>query len=110
MADVTVKQKEAKTVRFTVTDADGSAVDLSTSTLQFDIKRHKRDTTALVTKADAVFDKTSAALGIVTVPLSETDLDQAYGDYVGELKIVFSGSNIDKSADISIEIQKAVIN
>lgn len=109
MADVTLKQKEAKTIRFTVKDADGAAVDLS-GTLQFDIKRHKRDTSATVTKADAAFDKTLAALGIVTVPLSSTDLDLEYGDYVGEFKITFSATNIDKSADISIEIQQAVID
>lgn len=107
MVGVKFKRKEAKTLRFTVRSG-GGIVDLTTATLQFNVKKHKSETTAVISKADAVFDKTLALSGIVTVELSMTDLDQTPGDYVGELKTTFSASNIDKSADIPIEIQKAV--
>ena len=109
MTTITLKQEEAKTIRFTETDSDGTAVSLSTSTLRFNVKRSKREAASVIAKVDADFDKISAALGIVTVPLSATDLDLDFGEYVGELMIMFSASNIDKSADISIEIQRAVI-
>lgn len=110
MSTITLKQKEAKTIRFTVTDSDGDVVDLSTSTLKFNVKKHKRETTSVIAKVDANFDKTSAALGIVSVVLSSTDLDLAWGDFVGELMITFSATNIDKSADITVVIQRAVIS
>jgi hypothetical protein len=103
---ITLKRKEAKTIRFTVT-SDGVAADVSTATLSFQIKSDK-DGDALVSKADGDFDKTDAATGVVTVPLSATNLDLTPGKYYGELRTTFSASNIDKSGDITIKIEKAV--
>lgn len=107
MADVTLKQREAKTIRFTVTD-DGAAVNLSTTTLRFLMKHAKSETSYLVSKVDGDFDKSQAAVGIVTVPLSSTDLNQEDGRYIGELVITFGVSNLDRSADIDIKIEEAV--
>ncbi len=104
---VSFKQKEAQTVRFTVTDATDAVVDLSTATLTFAVKKYGAAAYAIL-KADATFDKTQAALGIVTVPLSATDLDLAQGEYGGELKMYFSAANIDKSADITVVIKQAM--
>ena len=55
------------------------------------------------------FDLTDAATGVVTIPLSATDTNQKDGNYIGELKIIFSASNIDLSSDISIKIDESVI-
>jgi hypothetical protein len=110
MGALVFKQKEAKTVRFTCTSG-GSAVDLSTATLLFMVKKSKleSDSQASISKGNADFGVASAASGIVTVDLSATDLTLSDGAYVGELKVIFSASNIDKSSDIAITIEKAVI-
>jgi hypothetical protein len=97
------------TIRFTVTDDTGAVVDLSTATLTFAVKKNKSDTAYVIQKLDAVFDKTQAALGIVMVSLSAADTDLDQGEYVGELQIVFTATNIDKSADITVVIVPAVI-
>ena len=107
MATITLKQREAKTIRFTVTDA-GGAVDLSTATLTFGVKKNKSDAAYVILKLDAVFGKALAATGIVTVPLLATDTDLDQGEYIGELRTFFSATNIDKSADITIIIEEAV--
>jgi hypothetical protein len=107
MASITFKVGEAKTIRFTVTD-DGAAVDLSTATLRFLLKESKADTEYLVSKEDGDFGKAQASSGIVTVPLSSTDLTQSVGRYVGELEITFSASNVDRSTDIDVVIEQAV--
>ncbi len=112
MATITVKQREAKTIRFTITDADG-AVDLSTATLAFMAKSAKSDPdgSAIITKINANFIRAapySDSGGIVGLPLAASDLDQDHATYRGELKINFSASSIDKSADINLVIERAV--
>lgn len=107
---IRVKQKEAKTVQFRCTSA-GVAVNVSTATLAFMVKAFKTDAdgSAKISKVDADFGKSQAASGIVTLPLSATDLDQVAGTYFGELKITFTSANIDKSADITMVIEQSVI-
>lgn len=106
---VSFKRKEAKTVRLTIKDANGDPISVSAATLTFGVKRLKSDSSYIIEIADGTFDKTLAASGIVTFPLSATNLDQNPALYVGELKIHFSGSNIDKSADIDFTIINPVI-
>ena len=108
MADIVLKRKEAKTITFTITDSDGSAVDVSSATLTFAVKQNITDSTVIITKADGDFDKTQAANGIVTCILTATDTDRSADDFVGELKIYFSASNVDKSSTINISIKEAV--
>ena len=110
MGVLVFKQKEAKTVRFTCTSG-GAAVDLSTATLSFMVKQNKleSDGQAKISKTNASFGVVDAADGVVTVDLSATDLALAAGKYIGELKVVFSASNIDKSDDIDVVIESAVI-
>ena len=105
VADITIKQGEAKTLKFTVTNGG----DLSATTVKFACKRQKKDATYIIEKLNATFDKSEAATSILYVPLSATDTNQTPGFYYGELKITFAASNIDKSADIIIEIEHAVI-
>jgi hypothetical protein len=107
---ITVKQREAKTLRFTCISA-GAAVDLSTATLAFMVKGSKSDldASAKISKSDADFGKTLASTGIVTLPLSSIDLNQTPGRYYAELKITFDATNIDKSADMIFVIEQSVI-
>ena len=113
MADISVKQKEGKTLTFTITQS-GAALDVSGGEFKFAVKQTKDDTTYLIEKNTADFDDAQASGGILRVGLDESDLDQEPGEYVAELKIDLSTSsaaddNIDKSADLSMEICKAVI-
>ena len=109
MTTITFKQGEAKTLTLTITE-NGVPVDLSTATLELGVKRQKSDTTYVINKKDTDFDKTQAINGIVSVYISDQDTNQDPWAYVGELKVVFSASSIDKSADLTIIIEQAVTN
>ena len=105
MASVSVKQKEAKTILFTIS----GAFSLSGTTFKFAVKKNKSDAAYIIEKDDADFDKTEIASRIVKVKVSDTDLNQTAGMYTGELRITFASDNIDKSADINFAIEGAVI-
>ena len=103
-----VKQGEAKTVRFTITDADGDVVDVSAATFSLVVKQKLSDTSAVFTKSDTDFDKSQGSSGIVTVPISAANTNQTPGSYIMELTTEFSSTNIDKSLDIPLIINKAI--
>ena len=107
MASLTMKQGEAKTITFTVTDSDAAAVDCSSTTCSFQVVLTK-GATPVITKADGDFDKTDAATGILTIDISDTESDITSQFYIGELGITFTASNIDKSEDIKFIIDEAV--
>ncbi len=101
---IRLKRGEAKTITATVKNKNtGAIIDVSSATLEFVISEAD-DVTALVTVADGSFDKSDGANGIITFPLSTTNLDRS-GSYKGELRIEISASNISKSAFLRIEIE-----
>lgn len=106
MASITMKQGEAKTITFTVTDSTGTAVDCSSTTLSFKVV-DTHSGTEIFSKADADFDKTDATTGIITINVTATNSDVTARYYISELKIIFSGTNIDKSIDIDFIIDPA---
>jgi len=108
MNKIKLKQGEAKKLTFTIKDADGKALDVSGATLTFWAKKKKTDIAPILAKEDETFDKSQAANGIVTTILDSSDTNIEPGLYIAELKIYFSSTNIDKSADIHLEIKRAV--
>lgn len=106
---VKIKQKEAKRLKFTVKDAEGTSVDLCGAKVTFGIKTSKLEDAFVILKTDANFDKTDETSGILYINLSETDLDIADKKYIAELKIYFNANNINKSKDIVFKVEKAVI-
>jgi len=102
---ISVKQKEAKTVGFTIS----GTFSLTAAVFTFGVKKNKADTTYTIKKDDADFDKTEIASRKVKIKLSADNLNQSGGMYIGELKTVVSADNIDKSNDIDFEIIGAVI-
>jgi hypothetical protein len=108
MDRIVIKQGEAKTVTFTVTDTDGEPVDLAAATLFLGIKKDKSDTAYTFSHEDADFDKTQAADGLVAVALTAEDTNQEEGPYVGELKCSWAGPVIKKSEDFFLQIKRAV--
>jgi len=108
MADVSFKQGEAKTLTITVTDENDAVVDLSSATLFLGVKKRKADADYIFSKDDEDFDKSQVADGIVAVDLSAEDTAQDPWSYVGELKVTFADSSVDKSADLIISIEQAI--
>lgn len=109
MNDLVIKQGEAKPVRLLVTRGS-ERVNLTDVELLFQIKRRKGDTTALVTKVNEDFNKTDAANGIVWFYLTQEETTIAPGTgYVGELQCTYPDGSVDKSEDIRVIVQQAVI-
>ena len=114
MADISVKQGEAKTLTFTITQS-GSPLDVSGGDFKFAVKQTKDDTAYQIEKTTDDFDVSQASIGKLRLPLNDTDLGIAVGEYVAELKIDLTGSSsgvgegIDKSADLSMEVCQPVI-
>jgi hypothetical protein len=108
---LTLKQGEAKTITFTVKDADGVVVDLSDAELALGVKLNLTDTAYAIEKDDTDFETTQAAQGIVSVELAEADTNLTPGTYVGELKCSWTGPPIviNKSANFYLQIKVAVI-
>jgi hypothetical protein len=105
-------RKESATIQFTVTyKADDSAVDCSSATFSFSVKRRvtDADSTVKIQKADASFDKTNAATGIVTLPLLRADTDLTPAPYVAQLEIDFGVGNRPFSDLVALEIKTPVI-
>ena len=106
---ITVKQGEAKTIKFTIRDAVQDLVDVANPTLlTFSVEDRNEKGTLFFTKANADFDKTNAVAGVVTVPISSADTSQDVGVHTGELKIEFTAANIDKSIDIDFKIERSI--
>lgn len=89
-------QKEGKNLVFTVTDSAGVVVNCVTTTCSLVIKSTLHSATTLVTKSNADFNKTQAAVGKVSVKLTPTNLN-FYGDAYMILKIDFGSDSIDKT-------------
>lgn len=108
---VILKQGESKILTLTVTDELGALVNLSAATLTLGVKESAKDLLYAIQKADGVFDKVSAASGVVKVPLSATDTNLPEGDYIGELKAEWASSpvTIEKTINFYIQVRQAVI-
>jgi len=94
MISINLIQKESKTLKFTVKDANGSLIDLTGATFAFYIKQNMTSA-ATKTKSNDSFITTQLSNGIVKLPLSASDLNLT-GTYLGLLKTTLSTDNIDK--------------
>ena len=103
--EVIVKSGEQKNIQFTITE-DGSALDCTGATFTYTVE--DTDQTTLFTVADGSFDKTDIATGVVLAPISSTNTTQTPASYDSELKIVFSGGDIEKSAHVVFKVERAI--
>lgn len=99
--DFTFKQREALYLRH---DVDHDA----TTIFSFMVKRRKSDTVPVIQVDDADIRKREGTY--ILIPLSASNLNLAPGDYVAEIKSKFSDTNIDKSDDLIIRIEKSVLH
>lgn len=81
-------------------------IDVSSATLTLTFKRDIDDLTAAITIADAAFDKTNGATGVIVWPFDSDDLDTP-GTYYGELKAVIDADNTVKKP-VTLWIKEAV--
>ena len=102
--DISLKQKEAKTIAFTIS----GTFSLAAATYQFGVKKHKSVSAYSIKKVNADFDVSEIDDRKVKVSLSTSDLDLDSGNYKSELQITLSADNIDKSVDIPFEIIESV--
>jgi hypothetical protein len=110
MAEITLKQGEAKLLTLTVTDENGAAVNLSGCTLFLGVKKPKGEDYAF-SKDHGDFNLSQAGQGIVSVFLGTTDTTKTPGPYVGELKVIFPGASpntVEKSCDLALSIERAI--
>jgi len=107
MAEIAIKQREAKTVAFVIS----GTFSLATASFRFGFKRKKdAGLTATVLKTHADFDLTDIGSRRVKISLSATDTDINSGYYYGEFEITFNAANIDKSVDIDVNVIKSVLD
>jgi len=104
---ITVKEKEYKTLKFTIKESS-LAKDVSSAAFSFSVKKRLTDTTAIISKTNSDFDVTEASDGIVRLPLSTTDLTIPPFSYSAELTITFSATSIVKSQTFILEVERSV--
>ena len=105
-------RKEAVIIQFTVTyKVDDSAVDCSSATCSFSVKRRvtDADSTVKIQVADASFDKTDAATGILLMTLTRDNTDLTPAPYVAQLELDFGVGNRPFSDLVALEIKTPVI-
>jgi hypothetical protein len=104
--EVKFKQGESKTLAFTVTNG-GAAFPLAGVTgLTFVVKKDKQDVAILISKAKADFTILDNVASVLLTSAETGVLEQ--GLYVGELTVVATDQNIQKSADMTVEVERAV--
>jgi hypothetical protein len=110
MAKVALHQGEAKLLPFRIVDKrTGKTLDLTGATFLLWVKRSPADTTPIFSKADADFNKASAASGFVTVFVTAHDTYRPPWIYKAELRVTKAGSPvpIEKLA-FDLEIVKSI--
>lgn len=102
-----LKQGEGKRLVFTITKNGEAYNDLSgVNTLTFVMKKKKKDIETLIDKTKSDF---SIEANVASLPFTAVETaGLAPGLYVGELTLGISPEDTDKSADILIEIERAV--
>jgi len=106
MADVELKQEEYKPATFTLTTRTGAVADVSAAILT--LTARKKDSAVIsFTILDAAMDKTDADVGIVIITFISSDI-ATDGNYVMELKAVYSATHIVKSDDITLLVKRAL--
>ena len=110
MSSITVKQGEAKKITFTI-KKNGVVQDVTSGIFAFSVRKTTPAYQEMISKADAAFDKTDAATGVVVLPLSTTDLNVNNinaGVYDAELKTTIAADDIDKSSTIKFTVERAL--
>lgn len=100
-------QGEQKYLKFILTDKN-THLPVNLTNCTFSLKlRNNSSGGADINKVDADFDKTQASKGIVKVLFTSVD-SSIVTNYIGQLTIVFSSGEIDKSDEFKLYVVKNI--
>lgn len=94
MTNVVLVQKNDVILKYTVTDQDAAAVNLTSATIKWSIRRNLATAAALTKTTASGISITNAAGGIFEVTLTDTDTTSLSGVYVMEAIITDSNSKV----------------
>lgn len=107
MANFKIKRGDDISIKLTYQDANGTALDLTGSTVFFTVK-YEIDND--VTDANAIIKETvtvhtDPTNGITHIPISKSDTDNAaIGVYIGDVQIVDVSNDVSSSQTFPVEI------
>jgi len=114
---IAMKKGEGKWITFTVyqtVNGERQIMPLTGKEFKFAAKEKAADTTYVIEKSHSDFDIADAANGVVRVKITATESDALdTRSYEAELKIIMdppTNSEIDKSIDVQLKINPAVIH
>jgi hypothetical protein len=113
-SEITIKKGESKTYSFLI-KRNGVAYNMSSldpaPTFKWAVKVEREDSSYILEKLDAAFDKADLSTGYVHLTITASDTAALEpGSYVSELKSTFTTDDIDKSTVIDFILKKSVIH
>lgn len=109
--EFTLKQGYAGTITFTVKDADGDAVSLAGATVYFTVKNKKSDVDADILLSKSTDDDitvTDEDAGVMTVAFTQAETADLEKNATCEFTIKYSATNIVKTKDIHLILDKSI--
>jgi hypothetical protein len=105
-----IKQGEARTLTILLKTRAGNPIDLTNAVCYLMVKETPDSEDFIVKKDTQYFDKTSAANGIVSVTLDDSETWVDPGKYFVELKVIVSGQILKTMEDVYLNIKKSVFD
>jgi hypothetical protein len=106
MSESTLVQQNDVILKYTVTDQEGDAVNLTSATIKWAIRKNLQTTVALSKTTGSGISITNAAGGIFEVTLTDIDTENLIGGYIMEAVItdnsgkIYTITNEDITPDI----------
>jgi len=117
--DLIIKNGDTRAWTFTLSDADGDALDLTATRVQFVVRRHEWHTSDLFardtggTGSDYIAIAADPTTGVVTITPTAADwtgLSDAAGLFVGEFRVSDqTNTNYQYTDDVFIRVDEAMI-
>ena len=116
--DLQLKKGDTRDWVFTLSDSSGSALNLTSATVAFQLRLCEGDDNTFFvrnsvgTGSDFISIDTPASDGQVTITPTSSDWDDVsdwYGVYTGEFKVTDSNSRVQYTTDVLVDVQEAVI-
>ena len=116
--DIISKIGDTRIWLITISDASGSALNLASSRVQFQLRWDEgasdtyfvRDTSG--TGSDNIAINSPASDGVVAITPTTADwtgISDNFGIYVGEFKVTDSGGTVQYTTDMQVEIQQTLV-
>ena len=116
--DLQVKKGDTRDWRFALTDASSTAINLTGATVNFELQQDERTPTGYFIRQSGTGGTNSdyisisdATGGVVRITPFANDWNNVsdYGIYIGEFKVTTSGSVLEFTEDVVVDIQKAIV-